>query len=251
VRARRAAFGGYSLLLCAGLAFIFVAPHEGRSPGAPPSPGLDVASAQAMTSPPRRSIALPTDRVMSAPAEILGRQQAPDVWSTPLQAEAPATDVVADIPTAEIVAEAPAPDIGAMIAVATDLPGPVVIEHTSLVDRPLAADEKRLSAAPTTTSAVPPPSLRTLAGKWAPHPAACAGSKRSAFLPLTINERGARAGTSSCSFKRTAQNGNRWVVSATCTDAAVTWNANVRLVLAGSKLTWSSERGAQTYTRCR
>jgi hypothetical protein len=204
-----------------------------------------------MASSPRRSISLPTDRVMTAPAEILGRQQAPDVWSTPLQVEAPVTEAAADTPTVEIVAEAPAPDVGPLIVVAADLPEPVVVEHTSLVERPLPVEEKRVSVAPTTTSAIPALSLRSLAGKWAPHPAACSGNKRSAFLPLTINERGARAGTSSCSFKRTAQDGNRWVVAATCTDAAVTWNANVRLVLAGSKLTWSSERGAQTYTRCR
>jgi hypothetical protein len=65
-----------------------------------------------------------------------------------------------------------------------------------------------------------------------------------------LSERGAKAGGASCSFRRTDQQGNRWVVAATCKDGSETWNANVRLVLAGSKLTWSSERGTQTYSRC-
>jgi hypothetical protein len=28
------------------------------------------------------------------------------------------------------------------------------------------------------------------------------------------------------------------------------WTANVRLAVAGAQLVWTSERGAQTYTRC-
>jgi len=190
--------------------------------------------------------------MMTAPADILGGQQAPDVWSTPLQVDYAAREVAAaDAPEPQVVAEAPARGIEALIPVAADIPEPVVIEHTSLSERPLPDEEKRVAAASPATSSAAAPSLRPLAGKWAPHPAACSGSKNTAFLPLTISERGARAGSSSCSFKRTAQDGNRWVVSATCTDAAVTWKANVRLALAGSKLTWSSERGSQVYTRCR
>jgi hypothetical protein len=243
VRARRAGFGGYSLLLCAGLAFIFVAPHESRTPGAAPSPGLEVAPAQAMAPPPRRSVSLPADRVMTASVEILGGQQAADIWSTPFQAEEPAIPVV----------EAPAPEIQAVLAAAEESPAPsILFEHTSLVDQALPIEGGRAAASPATPSSVPPLSMRSLSGKWAPHPAACSErNKRTAFLPLTIDERGARAGTASCSFRRTDQDGNRWSVNATCTDASETWNAHVRLVLAGSKLTWSSERGTQTYTRCR
>lgn len=248
VRARRAAYGGYSLLLCAGLAFIFVAPHENRTPGSPPSPSLEVAPAQAMASLPRRPVALPTERVMTVSADILGGQQAPDIWSTPLQEEQPADALV------EVPAEVPAREIQAVLAAAEETPTPnVLFEHTSLVDQPVPIEGGRdLAAAPATTSSIPPLTLRSLTGKWAPHPAACSErNKRTAFLPLVLDERGARAGTASCSFRRTDQDGNRWSVNATCTDATETWNAHVRLVLAGSKLTWSSERGSQTYRRCR
>jgi hypothetical protein len=85
VRARGATPGGSALLFCAALAFLFLSPEESRSPGAPPSPKLDVMPAQAMAPAPRRPVLLPSDRVMSASAEVVGGQVAPDVWSTPLR----------------------------------------------------------------------------------------------------------------------------------------------------------------------
>jgi hypothetical protein len=75
-------------------------------------------------------------------------------------------------------------------------------------------------------------------------------NKRGGFLAAHAQRAWCKAGGASCSFRRTDQQGNRWVVAATCKDGSETWNANVRLVLAGSKLTWSSERGTQTYSRC-
>jgi hypothetical protein len=38
---------------------------------------------------------------------------------------------------------------------------------------------------------------------------------------------------------------------ATCSDQRSRWTANVRLEIRGDRLTWSSERGSQTYVRCR
>lgn len=269
VRPRRPAFGGYSLLLCAGLAFIFVAPDEGRNRGATSTAAIEVAPAQAsVPAPPHRHVALPSDRVMTTSAEALGGVQAPDVWSTPLATGDAATDrdggetaradgeIGADeaVPVLETasVREA-APPIAPALAAPSSEPEPtmpsVLFEHASLIDRPVAAEGSPSAARLDPT--VPAATLRSLAGKWAAHRSACTDrGKKSAFLPLTLDERGARAGGATCSFRRTAQTGSGWSVAATCTDETETWNANVRLVLAGRKLTWSSERGSQTYSRC-
>ena len=245
MRARKAAFGGYSLLLCAGLAFIFVAPDESRTPGAASSPSLDVSPAQAMVPSARRPIALPIDRVMTASVDVLGRSQAPDIWSTPLQLGEPETEATASV----VPGDEPAPDTAER---APDSPPSPLFELTSLIEQPVATEGARPSSARATVAVPATLSFRSVAGKWASNRAACSerGSKRTALLPLTIDQRGARAGGASCSFRRTEQAGNRWSVAATCTSDTESWNANVRLVLAGNKLTWSSERGAQTYTRC-
>jgi hypothetical protein len=323
VRARRATSGSTALLFCAALTFMFVSPEESRSPGAPPSPKLDVMPAQAMAPAPRRPVLLPSDRVMTASAEVLGGQIAPDVWSTPLrtgEAEPPAAipepavaerapdpaeptgrsllfepaslaeqtvpmdgaDTVAGTVAQAAVANAPpavrpamttgtvtpraAPPPEAAAAPAAPAPEPApaptpVTANTPAraVARPVATAALALPTVPPAVpvpapAAAPPPepvTLRSLAGRWAPDRASCSErNRRGAFLPLTLSERGAKAGGASCSFRRTDQQGNRWVVAATCKDGSETWNANVRLVLAGSKLTWSSERGTQTYSRC-
>ena len=245
MRARKAAFGGYSLLLCAGLAFIFVAPDESRTPGLSPSTGLEVSPAQAMAPSPRRPVPLPIDRVMTASVEVLGRFQAPDVWSTPLDLDEPGVEDTGSVSPGEAAASDTAER-------APESPPGLLFEQTSLIEQPVAIDRAPAPAARVTVGAPPSLSFRSIAGKWASHPSACSGSakRRTAHLPLTIDQRGARAGGASCSFRRTAQDGNRWSVAATCTSDSETWDANVRLVLAGNKLTWSSERGAQTYTRC-
>ena len=252
VRARRAAFGGSSVLLCAALALIFVAPDEVRRPGSSVAPTLDVTAAQAMAPVPlpRRPVALPSDRVMTASNDILGGGQAPDVWSTPVQAE-PEPQVAE---AAEVTETGPLASPELEAAILDEAPAPnMLFEHASLIDRQVDISAPSPAVAvPNGVAAPAPLSMRSLAGKWAAHPAACSSrEKRTAYLPLTIDQRGAKAGGASCSFRRTAQDGNRWSVSATCTDAKESWDAHVRLVLAGNKLTWTSERGSQTYTRCR
>ena len=46
------------------------------------------------------------------------------------------------------------------------------------------------------------------------------------------------------------ESANEWRIRATCADEHDQWNANIRLTLAGSRLTWASERGTATYLRC-
>ena len=259
IRSRRARSGSSSLLLCAGLAFIFVAPDEGRTPGAASvSPTIEVHAAQAMAPLPRRQISLPIDRVMNAAPDVMGGGQAPDIWSTPLQIGEAFEEELAgtgqpafaaadsSVDQLDVQEQKPLPSILFSLASLIDEKVPIEGERES--GRPAAPGADSPAAA---TAPQPLPTFRALAGRWAPHPAACSQRNRTPYLPLTLDERGAKAGSASCSFRRTEQNGLRWLVSAACSGPSESWNAQIRLALAGDKLTWASERGTQVYTRCR
>jgi hypothetical protein len=95
------------------------------------------------------------------------------------------------------------------------------------------------------------PSSGSFVGQWAPSAQACSSQPgRSGLLPATINEQAARAGETTCRFGRKKQIGTAWTMVATCSDQRSRWTANVRLDVRGDRLTWSSERGSQTYVRC-
>jgi hypothetical protein len=69
--------------------------------------------------------------------------------------------------------------------------------------------------------------------------------------PLTISTHRAEAFGTTCQFNSTQREAaNEWRIRATCADEHDRWNANIRLTLAGSRLTWTSERGTATYLRC-
>ena len=92
----------------------------------------------------------------------------------------------------------------------------------------------------------------TKLAEWALNAQACTPQlKRSGLRPATINEQGAWAGETTCKFQRKKQIGTAWTMVATCSDQRSRWTANVRLEIRGDHLTWSSERGSQTYVRCR
>jgi uncharacterized membrane protein len=69
-------------------------------------------------------------------------------------------------------------------------------------------------------------------------------------LPAVINMDGASAGETFCVFNNQKQIGSSWKVVANCSNAREQWTANVRLTVKGNRLTWSSKRGTQVYTRC-
>ncbi len=89
-------------------------------------------------------------------------------------------------------------------------------------------------------------------GLWAADARACefrpgAGSD----LRTIIGQRGARAGSNSCSFKQKKQIGNaEWEMKALCADGSSRWESTVRLSLSKNKLKWSGQRGTQTYIKC-
>ena len=69
--------------------------------------------------------------------------------------------------------------------------------------------------------------------------------------PITITARRAEAFGTACEFHSTQrESSNVWRLRAECASKTERWNANVRVTVSTSKLTWSSERGTTTYVRC-
>ena len=94
------------------------------------------------------------------------------------------------------------------------------------------------------------PATGTFVGAWGINVDQCqqALDNRS---PLRINTHRAEAFGATCQFNSTQrESANEWRIRASCADEHDRWNANIRLTLAGSRLTWTSERGTATYLRC-
>jgi len=94
------------------------------------------------------------------------------------------------------------------------------------------------------------PATGTFVGGWGANVDQCrqASDNRS---PLRIDTRRAEAFSTTCEFNSTQrENANEWRIRASCADEHDRWDANIRLTLAGSRLTWTSERGTATYLRC-
>jgi hypothetical protein len=70
--------------------------------------------------------------------------------------------------------------------------------------------------------------------------------------PLVISSRAAKTADGECDFGLvTREATNRWRVAATCLAGGKSWRANIALKLIEPNLTWSSERGTETYVRCK
>lgn len=89
-------------------------------------------------------------------------------------------------------------------------------------------------------------------GLWAVEARACEFRTRAENDLLTVvDERGARAGGSTCVFKEKKPLGNsEWEIKAACADGSARWESTVRLSVSRNKLKWSGQRGSQTYVRC-
>ena len=81
-------------------------------------------------------------------------------------------------------------------------------------------------------------------GNWAVDLESCSS------FPVVLEKSGAKAGDTSCVFGKTRLVMGAWDISATCSNARERWSTRVRLALSGRKLTWSSQRGTETYFRC-
>jgi len=88
-------------------------------------------------------------------------------------------------------------------------------------------------------------------GVWAPDTDSCSMRLfRQGTLPTFINLDGAWAGETFCAFKEKEQTETGWKVVARCASSRERWTANIRLTVNGNRLTWTSGRGTQSYTRC-
>jgi hypothetical protein len=91
----------------------------------------------------------------------------------------------------------------------------------------------------------------TIVGVWAPDAGTCsARSFRDGVLPTVINTDGAWAGDTFCMFTKQKQTETGWMVVAKCSNPGGRWTSNVRLTVNENRLTWTSKRGTQAYTRC-
>jgi len=81
----------------------------------------------------------------------------------------------------------------------------------------------------------------TIVGVWAPNAGTCSARD---FRD------GAWAGETFCMFSNKKQTQTGWSVTAKCSSPKERWTANVRLTVKDNKLTWTSKRGTQAYTRC-
>ena len=69
--------------------------------------------------------------------------------------------------------------------------------------------------------------------------------------PIKITARRVEAFGTACEFRSAErESSNVWRLRAECASKTERWNANIRLTVSTSKLTWSSERGTETYVRC-
>src|SRR5262249_53407837 len=88
-------------------------------------------------------------------------------------------------------------------------------------------------------------------GVWGVDASACSPRlNRGGFLPTVIDSGGASAGETFCNFQRKKRTTSGWEVVANCSNTRDRWTANVRLMLVGEQLIWTSERGTQSYLRC-
>jgi hypothetical protein len=89
----------------------------------------------------------------------------------------------------------------------------------------------------------------TFMGGWTDNIGRCRTGRKA---PLVISSRAAKTANGECNFGFVAREAaNRWRVTAICAAGGNFWRANIALKLVEPNLTWSSERGTETYVRCR
>ncbi|HEY2135794.1 MAG TPA: hypothetical protein VGH49_07885 [Xanthobacteraceae bacterium] len=89
-------------------------------------------------------------------------------------------------------------------------------------------------------------------GVWAPEAAACSANVfRDGALPTIINSEGAWAGETFCIFTKRTETEKGWKIVAKCSSLRESWTSHIRLTVNDNRLIWTSQRGTQTYSRCR
>ena len=157
-------------------------------------------------------------------------------------------------PAAAAPPEVPAfgfPPLPQTIAVAAATPVPEVqVPRVVEAPAPVVAAVSAPAAAPVPA---PPPHVERAeyVGTWGPTEAACGKrSRRRGYIPATITPERASAGRTICSFHDGRRVGNAWTMAADCAERGRRWSSQVRLVVDGDRLTWTSGKGTASYVRC-
>jgi hypothetical protein len=172
--------------------------------------------------------------------------------------ETPAFDIWQPASLAEQEPRVPAAEVSAAGTSLADLPAPVLVAAAAQVEAPAlppapAPVIKAVHSAPHRPAPAKPqrPGFAdTLAGTWVPQGGSCNDLDSSEFLPLLIDKARATAGEGACTFGAKRQVGSRWTVVAECTDGKDVWESNIDLAVDRNRLTWTSERGVASYTKC-
>jgi hypothetical protein len=131
----------------------------------------------------------------------------------------------------------------------TDRPGVVTDVAWGPLSNPLP-DTRLVNGQP--QHAPGPPSIRadsSFIGGWTDDIGRCRAGRKA---PLVISSRAAKTASGECAFGSIAREAtNRWRVAAICAAGGNFWRANIALKLTEQSLTWSSERGTETYVRCK
>ena len=92
---------------------------------------------------------------------------------------------------------------------------------------------------------------KAVLGVWAPDAGSCSARDfRDGLLPTVITAEGAWAGETFCLFTKHEPSETGWRVIAKCSSPRERWTSHVRLTVSENRLTWTSKRGTQAYTRC-
>lgn len=240
--------GGVALATVAliGLGALRMAPPPNAWPASPSYATVSIPSADAPAGFPREQPRNASDAA-AAPADASSRDARLGAVKSTLNesdgARAPrASD--ADRPAAP-AAEWPAGlrlrQHGSLVAFADVIWGPPVFNP--LRNARLANSQLRDARAA--------PSLRAdpaFIGSWTDSAGRCRSDRKA---PILISSRAARTAYGECDFGLVAREAaNRWRVTALCTGDGHFWRAHVALKLSEPNLTWSSERGTETYMRC-
>jgi hypothetical protein len=122
---------------------------------------------------------------------------------------------------------------------------------TALIESPVAAEIPVPASKPPQPNTDGDESAATFVGVWAPDAGTCSAREfREGVLPAVISTDGAWAGETFCMFTSKKQTETGWNVTAKCSNPRERWTTSVRLTVKDNRLTWTSKRGAQTYTRC-
>lgn len=186
---------------------------------------------------------------------ILGRSEQPPE-SGPVTPQISAARPVVPVRSSEVT-EISDPIAGLIdrVSSSSDIPAEPPVEAAAQDSAPQAAADD--GAAAENPAVVPRHDVQRaaplgIAGVWAPDAGSCsARNAREGFLQAIISEHGARAGKTSCVFKNQRRMQSDWRLLANCTNGRERWSSNVRLVVKGDRLIWTSERGTQAYLRCR